>query len=140
MAFYKDNTKKLRIILLAVIFVFLLFSQLLAQKKLYISDDSKHYYTSVLVAESFYKIQDLCYKKHEGTKIITSAVLAFGVGCLKEVFDNNRCNRNKRTGFSKSDLQMDAWACFTYLPIKLCLNDNKKKKHENFNYPKYNFK
>lgn len=87
--------------------------------------DACHVYGSALVCDISYHIQT---DKKPVKRYLVSLGTGLTVGFTKEVFDSHRPNIDKRTGFSKSDLFLDAWGCLLWVPFRICLNDYKKNK------------
>ncbi len=75
------------------------------------NDKAIHFYTSCALNETFYNLHTELFKtKKVYKKFIFSNLLTFGFGLSKEIYDKNRCNKNKRTGFNKYDLYIDIWS------------------------------
>lgn len=91
-------------------------------------NDAKHFYAAFAVQDfSYHGLEVLAPKQKVGWRLLTTSLIGFGAGFGKEQFDKTRCNRNKRTGFSKDDLFVDIWSIPVYVEFRICINDFKKR-------------
>jgi uncharacterized protein (DUF362 family) len=94
-----------------------------------IPSDVKHFYASFAICEITYKIQDLALPKQKPhNRFLITIGVASSAGVVKELYDQYRPNKSKRTGFDKMDLSTDLWAVLVWVPVRICINDFIKSK------------
>jgi hypothetical protein len=103
-----------------------------------IPSDVKHFYGSFVVCESVYKIQELVIKDQRPVnRFLLTIAAGITAGVSKELHDQYRCNKAKRTGFDKMDLATDGWAILCWVPFRICVNDWNKRKIKPIDFQDY---
>jgi len=112
-------------IIFSIIFAIAIPSCLKAQKQDF--SGAKHFYTVYGINEFAYSTQSVLFPKQKTFyKFLFSNLTAQSAIIGKEQFDQTRCNRNKRTGWSWQDFWTGQWANLIFIQVRICINDIKK--------------
>jgi len=92
--------------------------------------DAAHAHGSLILNETFYQVQKVCFKKQKfGFRLLISNLLTGACLVAKEVYDVHKQNP---TGFSKPDLLVGGFQIPVYDIIRICDKDfkNRNRKYE----------